>query len=62
ILDGIRDPATREIGFMPGFRDSLDDTQLAQLAAYMRKRFAPDKPAWEGLEAAASSVRAARGP
>ncbi len=58
ILDGIREPATRDIGFMPAFRDSLDDAQLAQLAAYMRQRFAPDKPAWQDLPAAAARVRA----
>ncbi|MES1164101.1 MAG: cytochrome c, partial [Rhizobacter sp.] len=59
ILEGIREPASREVGFMPAFRDSFDDAQLAQLAAYMRQRFAPDKPAWEDLAAAAARVRAA---
>ena len=58
ILEGIREPAAKEIGFMPAFRDSLDDEQLAQLAAYMRQRFAPDKPAWRELEAASARVRA----
>ena len=58
ILEGIREPATREIGFMPAYADALDDAQLAQLAAYMRQRFAPDQPAWTGLEAAAARVRA----
>jgi nicotinate dehydrogenase subunit B len=58
ILDGIREPATRGIGFMPAFRDSLDDTQLAQLAAYMRQRFAPDKPAWQDVPAVAARIRA----
>ncbi|MES2990372.1 MAG: molybdopterin cofactor-binding domain-containing protein [Pseudomonadota bacterium] len=59
ILEGIREPATREIGFMPAFRDNLDDNQIAQLAAYMRQRFAPDKPAWSDLAAASARVRAA---
>jgi nicotinate dehydrogenase subunit B len=58
ILDGIREPATREIGFMPGYRDALDDRQIADLAAYMRARFAPDKPMWRDLEAAVARVRA----
>ena len=58
ILEGIRDPATPEIGFMPAFRDGLDDRQTARLAAYMRVRFAPDKPAWTELEAAAARIRA----
>ena len=59
MLEGIREPATKDIGFMPPFRDALDDTQIAQLAAYMRQRFAPDKPAWRDLAAASARVRAA---
>jgi nicotinate dehydrogenase subunit B len=58
ILEGIREPATRELGFMPAYRDALDDTQLAQLAAYLRQRFAPTQPAWRDLEAASARVRA----
>ena len=57
ILDGIREPATPEVGFMPAFRDHLDDAQLARLAAYMRQRFAPDKPAWVDLEQQVERVR-----
>jgi nicotinate dehydrogenase subunit B len=57
ILDGIREPATPEIGFMPAFRHSLDDAQLAQLAAYLRQRYAPDRPAWRDLEAASARLR-----
>ena len=50
ILDGVREPASRDIGFMPAFRDALDDAQIAELAGYMRARFAPqaaglDRPA-----------------
>lgn len=46
LLDGIRQPATREIGFMPGFRHALDDRQLAELAAWLRRRYAPALPPW----------------
>ena len=60
ILDGLQEPATREIGFMPAFRDALDDRQLGELAAYMRERYAPDKPPWPELEAAAARVRFSR--
>ena len=42
---------TRDIGFMPAFRDALDDAQIAELAGYMRQRFAPDKPPWRDLPA-----------
>ncbi len=46
LLDGIQQPATREIAFMPAFRHSLDDRQIAELAVWLRRRFAPDRPAW----------------
>ena len=59
ILEGIREPASRELGFMPAFADSLDDTQVAGLVAYMRERYAPDRPAWTGLEATVARLRAA---
>ncbi|MDA7419083.1 molybdopterin-dependent oxidoreductase [Xenophilus arseniciresistens] len=41
ILDGVRAPATRKLGYMPAFRDALSDAQIAELALYMRARFAP---------------------
>ena len=59
ILEGIREPATKDIGFMPAFRHNLDDAQVAHLAAWMRQRFAPGKPAWRDLEAASARIRAA---
>jgi len=49
ILDGVREPASKDIGFMPAFRDALDDAQIAELAGYMRARFAPDAPPWPDL-------------
>ncbi|MCD6732521.1 MAG: molybdopterin-dependent oxidoreductase [Burkholderiaceae bacterium] len=58
ILEGVRDPPTPEIGFMPGFADALDDRQVAELAAWMRRRYAPAKPAWTDLEAAVARMRA----
>lgn len=62
VLDGIPDPATRELGFMPAFRDAMSDRQIAELAAYMRARYAPAQPAWPGLEAAVARLRAAPHP
>jgi len=59
ILDGVREPASREIGFMPAFRDALDDAQIAELAGYMRARFAPQAPAWKDLPQSVARVRAA---
>ncbi|MBS0344052.1 MAG: cytochrome c, partial [Proteobacteria bacterium] len=49
ILEGVREPASKDIGFMPSFADALDDRQIAELAQYMRARFAPQEPAWSGL-------------
>ena len=57
ILEGIREPATTDIGFMPAFRHSLDNLQIAQLARYMRQRFAPEKSAWKDLEAQVQKIR-----
>jgi nicotinate dehydrogenase subunit B len=57
ILDGIREPAHPSIGFMPAFRHSLNDRQIAALAGYMRQRFAPGQAAWRDLEPAVSSLR-----
>ncbi|WP_436595998.1 c-type cytochrome [Pseudomonas aeruginosa] len=56
ILDGIHSPATGDLGYMPSFRHSLDDRQVAALANYLRERFA-GKPAWPDLAAKAASLR-----
>ncbi|MEJ8845086.1 molybdopterin cofactor-binding domain-containing protein [Variovorax rhizosphaerae] len=62
MLDGVREPATRDIGFMPAFRDVLDDRQIAELAGYMRARFAPQQPAWTDLASQVARVRATHPP
>jgi nicotinate dehydrogenase subunit B len=56
----VREPAGPEIGFMPSFRYALSDAQIAELAAYMRLRFAPGKPPWTDLPATSAKVRLAR--
>ena len=56
--EGIQHPASSEQGFMAPYRGVFDDTQIAQLAAYLRARFAPAQPPWSGLEAASARVRA----
>jgi nicotinate dehydrogenase subunit B len=58
ILDGIQDPAVIEIGHMPAFRHALNDAQIAELAAYMRQRFAPGQPPWQDLAGAVARARA----
>lgn len=61
ILDGVREPATRDIGYMPAFRDALSDAQIAELAGYMRARFAPQATPWADLPGQVARVRAAAG-
>lgn len=58
--DGIDHPATDALGYMPGFRDAFDDRQMAELAAYIRARYAPGQPAWQNLEEASARIRQAR--
>jgi nicotinate dehydrogenase subunit B len=57
ILHGIAKPAATDLGYMPAFKDSLTDSQVAELATYLRRQFAPDKPAWTGIEAAVGRIR-----
>jgi nicotinate dehydrogenase subunit B len=57
ILHGITKPAATDLGYMPAFKDSLTDGQVAELAAYLRRQFAPDKPAWTGIQAAVGRIR-----
>ncbi|MFG1290291.1 molybdopterin cofactor-binding domain-containing protein [Xanthobacter versatilis] len=58
ILEGIPSPAAPALGDMPAFRDSLDDAQVADLVRYMRAKFAPDAPAWDGLAQTVARLRA----
>ena len=59
LFEGIREPATRDIGFMPSFREALDDRQVVELAAWMRRRYAPGQAAWPDLESGVARIRAA---
>jgi mono/diheme cytochrome c family protein len=54
VIDGIKESAH---GAMPAFRNTLDDSQIADLAHYARQRFAPARPAWQNLEQAISRLR-----
>ena len=57
ILGGVHAGHVPNLGSMPGFADSLSNSQVVTLTAYLRARFAPDKPAWQDI---ASSVQAIR--
>jgi nicotinate dehydrogenase subunit B len=62
ILEGVREPAGPASGFMPAFQEALDNAQIAELAGYMRARFAPQAPAWPDLPEHVARLRAAAGP
>jgi nicotinate dehydrogenase subunit B len=57
ILHGIASPASSDLGYMPGFKDSLSTDQVTELVSYLRQQFAPDKPPWADVRAAVSRVR-----
>jgi nicotinate dehydrogenase subunit B len=57
ILHGITAPVSSDLGYMPAFRDSLSDDQLAELVSYLRQQFAPQKPAWTGVRDTIMRVR-----
>lgn len=58
MVHGIDKPATDALGYMPGFAASLSDKQLADIAAYLRARYAPDQPTWSDLKEKVAQVRA----
>lgn len=43
---------------MPGFRDTLDDAQVAALVADLRARFAPARMPWTGIRELVARIRA----
>jgi nicotinate dehydrogenase subunit B len=57
ILHGIAQPAATDLGYMPAFRDSLDDQQIATLVDYLRGQFAPDKPQWSDVRTTIGRIR-----
>ena len=57
ILHGIAAPASDDLGYMPAFKDSFDDRQIAELVVYLRRQFAPDKPAWSDVRAHIARVK-----
>lgn len=57
IVEGITKPVNGELGAMPSFAHSLNDQQLTELLRYLRTRFAPDKPAWDGIDTALHAAR-----
>jgi nicotinate dehydrogenase subunit B len=57
VLHGIAAPVSSDLGYMPGFKDSLTDDQLAELVSFLRRQFAPEKPPWTGVREAVRQAR-----
>jgi nicotinate dehydrogenase subunit B len=57
VLEGARAEGLGELGAMPAFRHHLDDKQIGELTAYLRARFAPDKPSWTRVAETAARLR-----
>jgi nicotinate dehydrogenase subunit B len=57
ILHGIAKPAFSDLGYMPAFKDSMSDAQIAELVSFLRQQFAPDKPAWADVASSVSRIR-----
>jgi nicotinate dehydrogenase subunit B len=57
IMHGIARPAATDLGYMPAFKDSMTDRQVAELVSYLRRQFAPDKPAWGEVAATVGRIR-----
>jgi nicotinate dehydrogenase subunit B len=57
ILHGVASPASSELGYMPAFKHSLTDDQLAELVSYLRQQFAPDKSPWTAVRETVSRIR-----
>jgi nicotinate dehydrogenase subunit B len=60
ILHGVTSPASSELGYMPGFKDSMSDGQIAELVSYLRQQFAPDKAPWNDVRTAVGRIRNGR--
>lgn len=59
ILHGIAEPASSDLGYMPAFKNSMSDAQVEELVSFLRRQFAPDKPAWTDIKETIARARAA---
>jgi nicotinate dehydrogenase subunit B len=57
ILHGIASPVSSDLGYMPAFKDSMTDDQVAELVSYLRQQFAAEKPPWTAVHAAVNRAR-----
>lgn len=56
VLDGVQAPPNNDLGYMPAFRHSLNDEQVATIVNYMRRNFA-QKAEWEDLASTVQRIR-----
>ncbi|WDH20850.1 cytochrome c [Pseudomonas chlororaphis] len=61
ILEGIAQPANPALGYMPAFRYSLDDQQIADLLRFLRQDLAGQAP-WKDVKQRVSQIRASLPP
>lgn len=59
ILHGVAEPVSSDLGYMPAFKNSMSDAQVEELVSFLRKQFAPDKPAWTDVKETIARARAA---
>lgn len=57
LMQGVTNDASGEVGAMPGFADSLNDRQMTELVEYLRRVYAPDRPAWSDVGASVTRLR-----
>ncbi|MBR0773534.1 molybdopterin-dependent oxidoreductase [Bradyrhizobium diazoefficiens] len=57
ILHGIAEPVSSDLGYMPAFKASMSDAQVEELVSFLRRQFAPDKPAWRGVRETIARAR-----
>jgi nicotinate dehydrogenase subunit B len=57
ILHGIAEPVSSDLGYMPAFKNSMSDAQVEELVTFLRKQFAPDRPAWTGVRETVTRLR-----
>lgn len=57
ILEGIDNPASADLGYMPGFVNELNDQQIADLLIYLRQQYAAKHTPWTDLPERIQKVR-----
>lgn len=59
ILGGVPRPAIASMGAMPAFGSVLNDSQIAELTAFLRRQYAPERAPWRDLPGKVAKLRRA---